>query len=323
MNQKLRRFLPTPILLSGLLGITATVTTFFSPLSSAIAQNTPTEIKIVTGGELGVYYSVARDIERLAAKNNLDVDVIPTRGALQNIYDVFNYDSVSLGLTQSDIIGFFNTFANDNEDTRIKAESLRIVLPLFREEIHLITRKDIKSVQDLTGKVVSIGDEGSGTSITASTLLYQWGVNPKELVTYDVKRSIDALRDGDIDAMFYVVGVPAQILQEQILVEDNFHILPLSLSVTEGDDFLPRLYSPITLPANTYDWQKEEVKTLAVQSLLFTVEGDGCEKVSVVASLIKNNLAWLRENGNPVWKNVDLQLFHDKPSERMSQCVSK
>jgi len=323
MNQKLRRFLPTPILLSGLLGITATVTTFFSPLSSAIAQNTPTEIKIVTGGELGVYYSVARDIERLAAKNNFDVDVIPTRGALQNIYDVFNYDSVSLGLTQSDIIAFLNTFANDSEDTRLRVESLRIVMPLYKEDIHLITRKDIKSVEDLEGKVVSIGEEGSGTGVTATTLLYQWGVNPKNLVTYDVKRSIVALRKGEIDAFFYVAGVPSQVLQEQIFMEDNFHILPLYLDVAEDDDFLPRLYSPVTLPANTYNWQKEDVATFAVQSFLFTVDGDGCERVSPVASLIKNNLAWLQENGNPVWKKVDFKSLRNPIPERMSQCVSK
>lgn len=321
MYKTLRKLIPTPILLSALLGITPMVTTFFSPFSGVMAQNTK-EINLVSGSESGVYYSIARDIEKLAEKNNLDVDVIPTRGAFQNIHDVFNYNSVGLGLTQGDIIGFFNTFANDNEDIRVKVESLRIVLPLYLEEIHLITRQDIQSVEDLEGKVVSIGDEGSGTAMTTTNLLYQWGVNPKQLVTYDVKRSIDALRGGEIDAMFYVVGSPAKVLQEQILESDNFRILPLSLTLSEDDDFLSRLYSSVTLPANTYNWQREDVQTLAVQSFLFTVEGESCENVSPVASLIKNNLPWLRENGNPIWQKVDLTSLHDRTPKKISQCVS-
>ncbi|WP_241681820.1 hypothetical protein [Cyanobacterium aponinum] len=56
---------------------------------------------------------------------------------------------------------------------------------------------------------------------------------------------------------------------------------------------------------------------------MFTVENDGCEQVSPVASLIKDNLSWLQANGSPIWKKVDLKLFHDETPERMSQCVSQ
>lgn len=322
MKRNLRHFLPKATLLTGIMGVTVTVITAFSSLSLVVAQSVPKEVNIVTGGESGVYYSIARDIEKLARKYNLDIDVIPTRGALQNIDNVFRYDSVSLGLTQGDVFAFFSTFANDDDDTRLRMESLRVLMPLYQEEVHLITRKDIKSVQDLQGKVVSIGEEGSGTGVTAATLLYQWGINPQKLVTYDVKRSIDALRDGEIQAFFYVAGVPSQVLQEQIFPEDNFHILPLYLEVGEDDDFLPRLYSPITLSANTYRWQREDVPTFAVQSFLFTVEGEDCEKVLPVVSLIKDNLSWLRENGNPVWKGFDLKSLRNPMPERMSQCVS-
>jgi hypothetical protein len=198
---------------------------------------------------------------------------------------------------------------------------MRVVLPLYQEQIHVITRKDIKSIQDLTGKVVSIGDEGSGTSMTASTLLYQLGINPKELVTYDIKKGIDALRNGKIDALFYVVGVPAKVLQQQIVAEDNFHVLPLSLPTTSEDEFYTKLYSKVTLPANTYSWQTEPVETLGVQSFLFTVENDDCSQVTPVASLIKNNLPWLQKNGDPIWKEIDFKSSQTKELSRMSKCV--
>lgn len=97
---------------------------------------------------MGEYYSVARDLEKFAlVKNlNLDIDVIPTRGSLQNIHDVFYYESVPLGITKSDLVAFFNSFANADEEKPRQAESLRIVVPLYEEEVHLLTRQDINSV---------------------------------------------------------------------------------------------------------------------------------------------------------------------------------
>ncbi|MGI0480041.1 TAXI family TRAP transporter solute-binding subunit [Geminocystis sp. CENA526] len=291
-----------------------------TPLRS-VAQNAPKEINLVTGNEVGEYYAIGRDIEKLGEKHNLDIDVIPTRGALQNIHDVFNYDSVELGIVQGDVLGFLNTFANYDGQIRVKAESIRNVLPLFKEQIHVIATKEIKSIEDLEGKRISIGDEGSGTSMTASTLLYQLGIKPQELLTYDIKRSIHELRNGNIDAFFYVVGTPAKVLQEQVLPEDNFHLLPVTLNISAEDEFYSMLYTPVTLPANTYPWQTEAVETLAIQSFLFTVETDDCTKVSLVASLIQNNLGWLQENGNPIWKQIDLKPLHNKQLTRMSQCV--
>lgn len=306
-------------LMGGLLGIVTIPFTFFQ--IPTLAQTPSSEIKLVAGNEVGEYYSIARDIEKLGIQNNLDIDVIPTRGGLQNLHDVFMYESVPLGIIQGDVLAFLNIFANYDEEMRVKAESLRVVLPLYQEQIHVIARKDIKSIQDLEGKVVSIGDEGSGTSMTASTLLYQLGINPKELVTYDIKKGIDALRNGKIDGLFYVVGVPAKVLQQQIVPEDNFHVLPVSLPTTPEDEFYTKLYSKVTLPANTYSWQTEPIETLAVQSFLFTVENDDCSQVTPMASLIKNNLPWLQKNGDPIWKEIDLKLLQTQELSRMSKCV--
>ncbi|BAQ65421.1 TAXI family TRAP transporter solute-binding subunit [Geminocystis sp. NIES-3709] len=310
---------PLSYLMGGLLTL-VTMPFIFLQIPT-LAQTSSEEIKLVAGNEVGEYYSIAKDIEKLGKENNLDIDVIATRGALQNIHDVFMYESVPLGIIQSDVLAFLNIFGNYDEEIRVKAESLRTVLPLYKEEIHLITRKDIKSIQDLAGKRVSIGDEGSGTSMTASTLLYQWEISPKELVTYDIKRGIHELRNGKIDALFYVVGVPAKVLQEQISPEDNFHILPLILPTASQDEFYTRLYSKTVLPANTYSWQTEPIETLAVQSFLFTVENDDCSNITPVASLIKNNLAWLQKNGNPIWKEVDFKILQNEELGRMSKCV--
>lgn len=279
--------------------------------SHTVAQNSPMEIKIATGNEAGEYYSVAKDLEKFALTKNLDLDLIPTRGALDNIDTVFRHETIPLGVTQSDLLAFLNTFANKDEMARLTAESIRAVLPLYDEEIHLITRKDINSASELTGKRVSIGESGSGTSTTASTLIYHLDIQPKAIQALDIKRSIDALRKQEIDGFFYVVGVPAKVLEEQILPEDNFQVLPLALPTQPNDEFLAKIYANAVLPANTYSWQTEPVNTLKVKSYLFTFADEDCNYVTPVAKLIRENLAWFQENGDPVWKKVNPKIYHN------------
>lgn len=290
--------------------------------SHTVAQTPPLEINIVTGNETGEYYSIAKDLEKLARTKNLDLDIIPTKGALQNVDNVFYYQSVGLGITQGDILAFLNTFANKDEEVRRQAESIRVVLPLYKEQVHIITRQDIKSIEQLTGKRVSIGEAGSGTSTTASTLMYQLNITPKKLETLDIKRGIDALRKKEIDALFYVVGIPAKVLEEQIFPDDNFHILPLTLPSQPDDEFLAKLYSKAVIPAKTYPWQTDKVETLSVQSFLFTVAEENCDRITPVVKLIRENLSWLKENGDPVWKQVNLKDLSELGSTRISKCAA-
>ncbi len=280
------------------------------------------EITIVAGEESGEYYAVAKDIEKLAREKNMDIDVMPTRGALQNIHDVFAYSTVPLGITQADTLAFLNTFANDDTQARLQAENLRTLMPLYQEEVYIITSKDINSVTELAGKKVAIGDRGSGTNTTASTLLYQWGIAPEALFTYDIKRALFALREKEVDAVFYVTGMPSKVLNEQILPEDNFHLLPVSLETKADDEFYSQLYTPITLQANTYTWQSEALETLAVQSYLITTAEQDCQKIDPVVNLIKDNLSWFKTNGDSVWKNVDLNNTQSQKLEKVSQCVA-
>jgi len=303
--------------LCGLLGILGTFIIFLP--NPTIAQTSPLEINIVAGNEVGDYYAVAKNLEEFAAQNDLDIDVIPSQGSLQNIHDVFYYESIPLGIAQSDVLAFLNIFGNGDEEIRRQAEAVKTVYPLYKEEIHLIARKEINSIEELSGKRVAIGELGSGTNTTAATILRDLGISPEELLTFESKKAIDALRDSEIDALFYVIDVPAKVLQEEISLADNLHLLAISLPITADDEFYRSLYEPVTLAAGSYEWQAEPVETLAVQSVLFTVAEQDCESVTQVAQLIKNNLSWFKENGASVWQGVNLE-GSSIPEERRSSC---
>lgn len=110
--------------------------------------------------------------------------MILSAGTLQNVPDVQRYRSLPLGLAQLDVLAYLNLALNDDSSARHIAEELLIVLPLYREEVHLLARAGIKQISDLNGEKIAIGELGSGTSVTAD-LAELAHVEPAELLNAD------------------------------------------------------------------------------------------------------------------------------------------
>ncbi len=91
------------------------------------------------------------------------------------------------------------------------AEKLRAIAALFPEHIHLVALKDsgINSVADLEGKRVSLDEPGSGTYVDAKLILEAFGLGTDKITVETLKpdASGDALRNGQIDAFFFVGGL--------------------------------------------------------------------------------------------------------------------
>jgi len=125
------------------------------------------------------------------------------------------------------------------------------------------------------------------------------------------------LKAGEIDAMFYVAGYPVKLFKEEVTEEDGLALLPiLNKSILE-------LYPRTEIPTNTYQWQPETINTVAVKAVLvsFDFRRANCEFVGQFAQTLNANIDWLRENGHPKWKSVDL----DFPLQGWEQydCVKK
>jgi TRAP-type uncharacterized transport system substrate-binding protein len=82
-------------------------------------------------------------------------------------------------------------------------------------------------------------------------------------------------------------------------------------------------YQQTRIPGGTYRWQLAEVITVAVKAVLvsFDFRNLDCESVGRLAQILYENISWLRENGHPKWKSVDL----DFPLKGWEQydCVRK
>ncbi len=271
---------------------------------------------IVTGSTKGTYYQFGLNIAQLVKQHDITLKVSPSNGSVENIYAVFKRPNTQLGIVQADVLAFVSRVQTDPVLRKI-ARKIKMVFPLYNEEIHLIGRNSLQNFADLEGKRVAVGKEGSGTYLTARLLFEISGVQPAEMVTFGTNDALAGLKEGTIDAMFYVAGYPVKLLAADISVEDNLVLLPIENEAITG--FYPRT----TIPAGTYDWQQEDVPTVAVKAVLisYNFRNVNCENVGRVGKLIYENMDWLKRNGHPKWKAVDL----DYPLKGWQQydCVAR
>jgi TRAP transporter TAXI family solute receptor len=134
--------------------------------------------------------------------------------------------------------------------------------------------KGISSIEDLRGKRVSVGDPGSGTEVIALRVLEAAGLDPDEDIDRSqlgVDESVNAVRDGSIDAFFWSGGLPTGAVTDLATTED--------LVLVPNAEYVPNLqekygdaYQETTIPKDTYDGLEEDVPVIGVPNLLVVHE---------------------------------------------------
>ena len=278
---------------------------------------------ILTGGPSGTYIQIGRDLATAASECGLDYTVVESAGSLENFLGVRKRPNTQFGIVQSDVLEYLKTFSIDDPSIARAIYGVRIAFPLYNEEVHILARRDVSSLADLNGKRVAVGVEDSGTFLTASLVLDLAGVQPSERVTQNATNSLELLRSGGVDAMFYVAGAPTKLFSDSSLDAANFHLLPIN------DPTLTSVYVPTAIPAGTYPFQQGEVPVVAVKAVLMTYEytpsknayhRESCKSVSDLSHLIVTNYRRLQQEGHPKWKNVDLNEI--PPGWEIGSCVN-
>lgn len=259
------------------------------------------DMGLVTGSEKGTYYQFGLDVQKLVKPTGVNLAVYPSKGSVENIFAVYQRPGVQMGIVQSDVLAFVARLQNDPVLARI-AKKTKMVFPLYNEEVHLVGKRGITEFDDLAGRRVAVGREGSGTYLTARLLFKLAEVAPSEMVLIDTQEGLAELKAGRIDAMFYVAGYPVRLLKEDVSDGDKLAVIPiLNKSIVE-------FYPKAEIPAGTYAWQPTAVSTVAAKAVLvsFDFRRRDCDSVGKVAQLIATRQEWLQKNGHPKWKAVDL-----------------
>jgi uncharacterized protein len=229
--------------------------------STKVEQVNRGTVGIISGAITGTYARIATDLSAvLDTGDELRILPIIGKGSVQNITDILYLRGIDVGIVQSDVLQFIReTGAYPDIGNRIA-----YITKLYNEEIHILTRTDVKSVGDLKGRKVNFANQGSGTYMTASIVFKKLGVDV-EITTFDYELALEKLKKGEIDALFYVAGKPAPLFTS-IKPEDGLQLLNVDLSQELAETYLPGEFStsdyPGLIPPN------QEVKTVAVGAVM-------------------------------------------------------
>lgn len=234
-----------------------------------------TFITIGSGSTTGLYYPTAVGMAKIVNEANIDVRA----NARSTGASVFNCRAVGagqlqMGISQNNIAyyAYNGTGVKAFEGKPIK--NLRGLAVLYPETIQILARKDsgIKSVSDMKGKRVYVGDIGSGTEQDVKNLFGAFGMSLDDLkapVRGSAGSAVGLLRDGQIDAMFYTVGLGASAITEaaQTAPIDIVSIKPAKIKqLHEKYPF----YTQITIPGGTYPGIDQDATSVTLKAMLVT-----------------------------------------------------
>ena len=234
-------------------------------------------VSIATGGTGGVYYPYGGGIAKVISDrvDGVEATAEVTAGSVDNLKFIANR-SADIGIALADSVD--DAFAGRGAFEEFGAVPARTLAILFDNYNHVVTLEatGITSVADLEGRVVSTGSPGSGTEISALRILEAGGVNPESLRRQNLgaSQSVDALKDGKIEAFFWSGGIPTGSVLDLATTPGR------TIKIVSTEALLPALqqqygtaiYHNENIPQSTYPGMASDVVTIAVANVLVVHE---------------------------------------------------
>lgn len=249
------------------------------------------ELKFTTGGDQGMYYGFGSVLAgEVSRSTETTVTAITSGGSQANIEAMSNGDA-QLGFTQSDVMSYAYTGTNLFAESG-KVDTFSTVAALYMEQVQIVTLdSNIKSVADLAGKTVSVGDAGSGVYYNAVDILGAYGLDVEKDINpvYEgFGTSAESLQDGKIDAAFVVAGAPTTAITTLATTRDVY-------LVNLDDEHIASLcakspyYSRNVVDADLYG-MPEDATTVAVGAVIIANDDVAEEDVYNFVSGVFENL---------------------------------
>lgn len=252
--------------------------------------NGSSELKFSTGSDQGTYYGFGGVlVGQISNSTDTKVTAITSGGSQANI-EAMNSGDAQLGFVQTDVMSYAyngtNLFAESG-----KVEGFSTVAALYMEQVQIVTLDpDIKSVADLAGKTVSVGDAGSGVFYNAVDVLGAYGLDVEKdinAVYESFGTSAESLQDGKIDAAFVVAGAPTTAITS-LAASKDVHLVSLDDEHIDALLAASPYYSKYVVPAQTYSMDSDAT-TVAVGAVIVARDDVSEDDVyNVVSGIFEN-----------------------------------
>lgn len=218
------------------------------------------------------------------------IEVKTTAGSASNLR-LLSKDYIQMAVAQMDLINDAYDRTGIFEHDK-KYQGYSAIASLYTEACQIVVPADssIKSVEDLEGKTVSIGEEESGTEQNAIQILSAYGLNQKLVneVNLDYTNAAKQLKAGDIDAFFCTAGVQTTVINE-LAKQCNVRFISLDQKGINRLKKSYKFYTEYTMPANTYVNQTKPVKTVGVKAVLLASDKLSEDTVKDITKLLFQN----------------------------------
>jgi TRAP transporter TAXI family solute receptor len=230
-----------------------------------------------------------------------------TIGSVENI-ELLRASTVEAGMVQADVAYWAYT-GTGTYTGKPPFGQLRTIGTLYAEAIHIVVRadSDIHSVPDLKGKVVSVGEEGSGTLVDLRVVLEAYGLSEKDLQARYLKpgAAADRLARGEVEAFSIVGGTPVSAVSDAA-GRLPVRLVPIDGPVAERLRQTQRFFAETVIAADTYA-NVPAVTTLSVGAeLLVRAETSDETVYGVTRALWHENTRRLLAEGHPKGRSIDV-----------------
>ncbi|MDF9276848.1 TAXI family TRAP transporter solute-binding subunit [Arthrobacter sp. EH-1B-1] len=227
-------------------------------------------LSIATGGTGGVYYPLGGGFATVIRENveGYDATVQETNASVDNIL-LLESGAADLALAVGDVVADAVEGVNDFEGKAQEICSLGNVYNNFLQPV-TVEGTGIQSVEDMKGKVVSVGAPGSATEVAAIRTLEAAGLDPEADIDrrqLGVAETVAALRDGTIDAGFWSGGLPTGALID-LAADGDMVIVPIGEYAAPMAEEYGEYYVEQEIPAETYEGQTEPISVIASPNIL-------------------------------------------------------
>ena len=252
--------------------------------------STGSELKFTTGGSSGTYYAFGSVLAgQVSSATGSKVTAVEGKGSQGNV-ELMQMGGAQLGFVQSDVMSYAYNGTNLFAETG-KVDNFSTVAALYMEQVQIVTcDPSIKTVADLAGKNVSIGDSGSGVYYNAIDVLGAYGLTEDDInPTYQgFGDSAESLKDGKIDAAFVVAGAPTTAIVELASSKPTYLVSLDSEHIAALKETSP-YYSEYTIPADVYGLESDTT-TVAVGAVVIARDDVSEEDVYNFVSGVFENL---------------------------------
>ena len=260
---------------------------------------------IGTGGPTGVYFQTGNAICKMLHKSAISAEhgrkkgtakayrcTAPSTGGSNYNIGQIAAGEFQFGVAQSD--WQYHAVNGSSKWEGKQYSDLRAVFSVHNEPFQIWARKKakVKDFAGLKGKVVNIGNAGSGQRGTMEVLMDAKGVKNsffKSTTELTSSEQVKALCDGKIDAFGYSVGFPNGAMENA--ASCGAKALPINLTGPEVQGLIDgaAYYAKAVIPKGTYTGQKKDVTTFGVKATVVTSANVSDELVYLVVKAVMEN----------------------------------